>query len=50
LDKAHLKDIYKLSSKYKVPHKTDHTALIQKYDFDKDGQIGLEDFKRMSLV
>ena len=50
MDEKLLKDICRLSSPVKALHKTDLKAIRTKYDLDKDGQIGLEDFKRMGLV
>ena len=50
LDKANLKDLFAISSKFGMEHKLDYKELLARYDYDRDGSIGLEDFKRMSLI
>jgi hypothetical protein len=50
MDEKLVKDICKKSSPVKALHKTDIGAIKTKYDLDRDGQIGLDDFKRMGLV
>jgi hypothetical protein len=50
MDEQHVKELGKNSSPANALHKTDMGAIRAKYDLDRDGQIGLDDFKRMGLV
>ncbi|KAI8811155.1 hypothetical protein BJ742DRAFT_798416 [Cladochytrium replicatum] len=49
ISKESLKRIAKIISPYGLLHKGDISNLMNMFDRDEDGTIGLEDFKRMSL-
>jgi Ca2+-binding EF-hand superfamily protein len=49
LGKKELKGLAKRMNKYKLPNKRDTRNLLNAFDLDRDGVLGLEDFKRMGL-
>ncbi|KAI8923969.1 hypothetical protein BC831DRAFT_468026 [Entophlyctis helioformis] len=49
LGRPELQQLARRINKHKMAGKRDVQLLLAKYDRDRDGQIGLEDFKRMSL-
>ncbi|KAJ3305845.1 hypothetical protein HDV03_000954 [Kappamyces sp. JEL0829] len=49
LGKKELKKIARSVSSKKVTQKGDVKSILQKFDMDRDGLIGLEDFKRLAL-
>ena len=50
LSKSDLKDLFKVLSPYSLMHRNDFSTVLNQFDFDKDGLLTIEDFKRMSLI
>lgn len=48
--KSELREFFKIFSPYSTVHREDFNTIMSKFDVDKDGQLSIEDFKRMSLV
>ncbi|KAJ3275000.1 hypothetical protein HDV01_001506 [Terramyces sp. JEL0728] len=44
-----LKKLIKKLNPHNLPYKNDVKGILKKYDADQDGNIGLEDFKRMAI-
>ncbi|KAJ3257889.1 hypothetical protein HK103_004180 [Boothiomyces macroporosus] len=45
-----LKRLVRKLNPHHLPYKNDIKSLLKKYDADQDGHVGLEDFKRMTLI
>ena len=50
LDPIRMPFLFQSKSLDHVAAKTDYKALLERFDYDKDGKVELEDFKRMSLL
>lgn len=49
LSKSELRKFAARMNKYQMASKFDHRTLLRAFDFDKDGVIGLEDFKKITI-
>ena len=50
ITKSELREFFKITSPYSMMHREDFKTIMNKFDFDKDGMLTIEDFKRMSLI
>jgi len=50
ITKGELREFFRIFSPYSVMHREDFKTVMNQFDVDKDGQLTIEDFKRMSLV
>ena len=50
LSKSDLREFFKMFSPYSIMHRDDFKTILNKFDVDMDGQLNIEDFKRMSLA
>jgi Ca2+-binding EF-hand superfamily protein len=50
LTKGELRELFRICSPYSAMHREDFKTIINQFDFNKDGQLTIDDFKRMSFV